>query len=192
MRTPARRNDLWSYGAKKHFVKTTVTSHDPESIKVFTVRGRLPGRGTWLSRCPPTHTTGGRIPTTFGRRIRASEVTVTAPRAGKWPIFEHAIGPHLIFNLSRPRRRSGTVPGACAVSGGWVRVILAPQRSSYDPVNGRCEHHHSHLAFWLKNVIFCGPGIMMSSFGAVDARSGAPTNPFDWIRAAGAGPEAFY
>ena len=45
-----------------------------------------------------------------------------------------------IFILSRPPTRPGEVPGACPVSCGLVRVIPAPQKLSYDPVNARCEH----------------------------------------------------
>ena len=43
------------------------------------------------------------------------------------------------FILSRPPTHPGEVPGACPVSCGLVRVIPAPQKLSYDPVNARCE-----------------------------------------------------
>ena len=58
----------------------------------------------------------------------------------EWSIIGGIIGTNLAFGLSRPRRRQGEAPGACAVSYGLVRVTPAPRMWSYHAVKGRCEH----------------------------------------------------
>ena len=118
----------------------TVGSHDSGTISVFSTLDDVNGglvRSRGMSR---KRTDAGQIPAALGLVIRSFERGVNTLWCAKWSKIWDIIGTNLTFNQSRPRRRPGEAPGACAVSVGWVRVTPAPQMWSYHPVKGWCEH----------------------------------------------------
>ena len=135
---------------------STVNAHDSESISVFSTLSEVTGGLVRSRRVPRKRTDVGRIAATLDRVIRGFGRDVNTLWRAEWSIFKHIMRSNGTFILSRPPTRPGEAPGACAVSCGLVLVIPAPQKSSYDPVNGRCEHLPLPPPEWSKMVVLGG------------------------------------
>ena len=117
----------------------TITSHDSESITVFTVPGRRNGLARWSRWVLLTRTGCAPIPIHFYSRAVRYYTPVKLRTVEILPVLAPTGGTNPVFILTRPKSRAGDVLDASPVSVGVIGGNLPPRMSRNHP-SWVCHH----------------------------------------------------